>query len=52
MNKMREALEAVEPYLDAITCYASTIDEHDGNRIAQLVREALAEERQRGRNAP
>lgn len=35
------ALESVEPYLDAITCYASTINEHDGNRVAALVRSAL-----------
>ena len=37
-----EALRAVEPYLDAITCYASTIDEHEGNRVAALVQAALA----------
>jgi hypothetical protein len=41
---MREALEAVEPYLDAIVCYASTMDEHEPNRIAHKVRTALQED--------
>lgn len=39
---VREALESVAPYLDAIVCYASTISEHDGNRVAKLVRAALS----------
>lgn len=39
---IKEALEAVEPYLDAITCYASSINEHEGNRVAKMVRSALA----------
>lgn len=37
-----EALAAVQPYLDAIVCYASTLDEHDGNRVARLVTSASA----------
>ena len=37
-----EALTAVEPYLGAIVCYASTLDEHDGNRVARLVTTASA----------
>ncbi len=39
--RLREALMAVRPYLGAIICYASTIDEHDGNRVAVLVERAL-----------
>lgn len=37
-----EALTAIETYVDAIVCYASTISEHDGNRVASLVRSASA----------
>ena len=40
-GKAVEAVRAVAPYVDAIVCYASTISEHDGNRIAKLVQEAL-----------
>jgi hypothetical protein len=43
--ELRAALEAVEPYLDAIVCYASTIDDHDGNRVAAIVRLALTKAR-------
>ena len=44
-NKAEAALRAVEPYLDAIICYASTISEHDGNRVAALVRAALPQDK-------
>ncbi|HKF95126.1 MAG TPA: hypothetical protein VKB96_11120 [Gammaproteobacteria bacterium] len=37
-----EALEELEPYLDAIVCYASTQGEHDPNRIVAKARAALA----------
>ena len=37
-----EAARAVEPHLDAIVCYASTMDEHEPNRIAYNLRAALA----------
>lgn len=36
------AILAVSPYVDSVVCYASTIDTHDGNRIAKLVSEAAA----------
>jgi len=36
------AAERIEPYLDAIICYASTMDEHEPNRVANNVRKALA----------
>ncbi|BEV47307.1 hypothetical protein [Afipia carboxidovorans] len=39
---LREALEAIRPHLDTIVCYASTINEHEGNRVAALVEKALA----------
>jgi len=35
------ALQAVLPYVDSIVCYASTISEHEGNRVAKLVQEAV-----------
>ena len=38
----QEALHAIEPYLDAIICYASTIDEYAPNGIVLKVRAALA----------
>ena len=36
------ALEALEPYLDAIVCYASTMDEHEPNRLVFNARSAIA----------
>jgi len=36
-----EALAGIEPYLDAIVCFASTMDEHEPNRLAKNVRDAL-----------
>lgn len=36
-----EALQALEPYLDAIVCYASTMDEHEPNRLAFNARAAI-----------
>jgi hypothetical protein len=37
-----EALKALEPYLDAIVCYASSMDEHEPNRLAVNARALLA----------
>lgn len=37
-----EVMRRVEPYLDAIICYASTMDEHEPNRIAAEFRAFLA----------
>lgn len=39
----RAALREVEPYLDAIICYASTQGEHHPNKIAADIRAALTE---------
>lgn len=36
------ALEALDPYLDAIVCYASTMDEHEPNRLVFNARAAIA----------
>lgn len=36
------ALVRLEPFLDAIVCYASDMDEHEPNRIAFEARAALA----------
>lgn len=36
-----EALRGLEPYLDAIVCYASDMGEHEPNRLAFNVRKAL-----------
>ena len=43
-ERLAGALRRVEPYLDAIVCYASTMDEHEPNRIAFEARQALAQE--------
>lgn len=40
-ERLREALRGLEPYLDAIVCYASSMDEHEPNRLAFNAREAL-----------
>lgn len=37
-----EALRGLEPYLDAIVCYASTMDEYEPNRLAVQARAAIA----------
>ena len=41
--QLEAALKGIEPYLDAIVCYASTMDEHEPNRLAHAVRAALPE---------
>lgn len=38
-------LRGLEPYLDAVICYASTMDEHEPNRLAANVRAFLAKVR-------
>ena len=40
--RLIEAAEKVAPHLDAIICYASTMGEHEPNRIAHEFRAALA----------
>lgn len=34
LEEARSVLSRLEPHLDAIVCYASTMDEHEPNRIA------------------
>ena len=46
-ERYRAALREVEPYLDAIICYASTQGEHHPNKIAADIRAALAKESKR-----
>lgn len=41
-TEMVDALLRLEPYLDAIVCYASTMDEHAPNKLASDVRGLLA----------
>lgn len=41
-DELRAALKALEPYLDAIVCYASTMEEHEPNRLVVQARAALA----------
>jgi len=36
------ACHAIEPYLEAIVCYASTVNEYDGNKAAKMVRDVCA----------
>ncbi len=38
---MADLLRRIEPHIDAIVCYASTTDEHDGNALAVEVRALL-----------
>lgn len=40
--EMLAALLAIKPYLGAIICYASTVEEHEPNRIAVMVEAAIA----------
>lgn len=40
--ELLEALRGLEPYLDAIVCYASTMDEYEPNRLAVQARAAIA----------
>ena len=42
-ERYRAALREVEPYIDAIICYASTQGEHHPNKIAADIRATLAE---------
>lgn len=39
--QLAEAMEGIEPYLDAIICYASTQGEHEPNRLAAVFRQRL-----------
>lgn len=39
---MLAAMKRIEPYLDAIVCYASTCDEHEPNDIVRQFRAAIA----------
>jgi len=41
-ERLRAAIKELEPYTDAIICYASTITQHDGNRVAKLFKELAA----------
>ena len=41
-DRAREALREIEPYLDSLICYASTINEHLPNGFPAKVRAALA----------
>ncbi len=35
------ALKGLEPYIDSIVCYASTMDEYEPNRLIDNTRKAL-----------
>ena len=37
----RRLLEDLEPYLDAIVCYASTMDEHPPNKTVREIRDIV-----------
>lgn len=39
---LREALKGLEPHFDAIACYASSMDEHEPNRLVFNARAAIA----------
>ena len=40
--ELEAALRGLEPYLDAIVCFASDMNEHEPNRLAVNARAALA----------
>ena len=40
--ELLDALTAIQPYMDGIICYASTMGEHEPNRIAVQVDAAIA----------
>jgi len=48
-DKLIAAASAIEPYLDAIICYASTQVEHEPNRLAAEFRAALEASKQEAR---
>lgn len=39
IEELEAAIVELEPYTDAIVCYASTISEHDANRVVRLFRD-------------
>ena len=40
VERLQSIIDELEPYTDAINCYASTISQHDGNRVAKIFKEA------------
>jgi hypothetical protein len=40
-ERLRALLRGLEPYLGAIVCYASTMSEHEPNRIVAQIRAEL-----------
>jgi hypothetical protein len=40
-DKSIELLERLEPYLDNLICYASTIEEYEPNKIVKDIKEYL-----------
>lgn len=42
VSELQGALQGLEPYLDAIVCYASSMDEHEPNQLAFNARSALS----------
>lgn len=40
-DELLAVLKRIEPHLDAIICYASTMSEHEPNAIAQQARELI-----------
>jgi hypothetical protein len=42
VEALLDLLRRIEPHLDAIICYASTMGEHEPNRIAHDVRAAIS----------
>ncbi len=41
-DALLEALEGLDPHIDAIVCYASNMGEHEPNRLAHNARAAIA----------
>jgi hypothetical protein len=41
IERLRDLLRRLDPFLDSIVCYASTIGEHEANRVVADIRAAL-----------
>ena len=44
IERLQDIINELAPYTDALICYASTLSEHDGNRVAKLLHDNITEE--------
>ncbi len=41
IGRLQNVVNELAPYTDSLICYASTISEHDGNRVAKLLNDSV-----------